>query len=52
LRYETRLEGTLQVETRSAKHEVVVHQKTTTSLKDVGTTKFEVPDEARKKLGT
>ncbi|MBI5769023.1 MAG: hypothetical protein HZA93_14610 [Verrucomicrobia bacterium] len=51
VKYETKLEGTLQVETRSAKHEVVVHQRSTTTLKDAGATTFEVPDEARKKLG-
>jgi hypothetical protein len=51
LKYETTLQGTLQIETRSAKHEVVVHQKSVTTIKAAGTTQFEVPDEARKKLG-
>jgi hypothetical protein len=51
VKYETKLEGTLQVETRSTKHEVVVHQTSTTTLKDTGATSFEVPDDARKKLG-
>ena len=51
VKYETKLDGTLQVETRSAKHQVNVHQKTTTTLKDVGTTTFEVPTDAKKKLG-
>ena len=51
VKYETKLDGTLSVETNGTKREVAVHQTATTTLKDVGTTKFEVPDDAKKKLG-
>jgi len=51
-KYETKLEGTLAIETAAkARHEVTVHQRSTTTVKDIGTTKFEVPEEAKKKLG-
>ncbi len=50
-KYELKLEGTLSVETPSARREVMVHQKSTTEIKAVNATKFEVPEEARKKLG-
>lgn len=51
VKYELRLDGTLAVETPGGRREVEVHQKSTTELKAVGTTKFDVPEEARKKLG-
>lgn len=51
VKYELRLEGTLAVETPAARREVVVNQKSTTEITAVGTTKFDVPEEARKKLG-
>jgi hypothetical protein len=51
VKYELKLDGTLAVETPAARREVEVHQKSTTEIKAVGSTKFEVPDEARKKLG-
>jgi hypothetical protein len=51
VKYELILDGTLAVETPNARREVVVHQKSTTTLKDVGTTTFTVPPEAREKLG-
>ncbi|MSU24079.1 MAG: hypothetical protein EXS32_09700 [Opitutus sp.] len=50
-KYELKLEGRLAVITRGDRREVDVHETATTQLKDVGKTKFEVPDEARKKLG-
>lgn len=50
-KYEIKLDGTLSVETPSARREVMVHQKSTTELKDVNATKLEVPEEAKKKLG-
>ncbi len=50
-KYEVKLEGTLAVMANGDRHEVTVHQTATTDLKDVGTTKFDVPDEAKKKLG-
>jgi hypothetical protein len=51
VKYETTLEGTLKVESRDGKREVVVHQTATTTITDVGTTTFEVPAAAVKKLG-
>ena len=51
LKYELRLDGILSVETPSARRQVEVHQKSTTEIKAVGTTNFDVPEEARKKLG-
>lgn len=51
VKYEVRLEGTLAVMTNGTRCEVAVHQTATTQLRDVGTTTFEVPDEAKKKLG-
>lgn len=51
VKYEVKLEGTLAISTSSGRREVTVHQVSTTLLKDVGTTTFEVPEEARKKLG-
>ncbi|MSU53952.1 MAG: hypothetical protein EXS41_11280 [Opitutaceae bacterium] len=50
-KYELRLDGTLSVETPSARRQVEVHQKSTTEIKAIGTTNFDVPEEARKKLG-
>lgn len=46
-RYQVRLEGELVVGGRTFE----VHQSRTTMLKDIGVTKFQVPDEARQKLG-
>jgi hypothetical protein len=50
-KYETRLEGTLAIESGGTRHEVKVRQRTVTTVTGVGTTSFEVPDEARKRLG-
>ena len=50
VKYELRLEGRLAVNARGERREVDVHQTSTTQLRDVGKTKFEVPEEARKKL--
>jgi hypothetical protein len=52
VKYEVKLEGTIAVEIRGDRHEIVVHQTATTTLSGVGVTKVEVPDEAIKKLGT
>jgi hypothetical protein len=49
-KYQVRLEGVLEVETPKGRRKIVVHQNTETLLKDVGTTKFEVPEQARKQL--
>lgn len=49
-KYEVKLEGTLAVTVRGDHQEVEVHQTALTEIKDVGTTRFEVPDEAMKKL--
>ena len=51
VKYEVKLEGTLAVLANGDRHEVAVHQTATTELKNVGATKFDVPDEAKKKLG-
>ena len=51
VRYELRLAGTLAVEPPGRRRDVEVHQKSTTALQAVDTRKFDVPEEARKKLG-
>ncbi len=51
VKYEVKLEGTLAVMNRGDRHEIEVHQTSLTEIQHVGTTKFDVPDEARKKLG-
>ena len=51
-KYQVTLEGTLNVHLQSGRRTVKVHQITDTVLKDVGTTAFEVPDQALAKLGT
>ena len=51
-KYQVTLEGALNVHLQSGRRRVEVHQVTDTILKDVGTTAFEVPDQARVKLGT
>ncbi len=50
-RYQVRLEGVLQVNTPGGRRQVAVNQNTETVLKEIGTTRFEVPDQARIKLG-
>ena len=52
VKYELKLTGTLAVMTNGSRREVEVHQTATTELKDVGTTTLDIPDEAKKKLGT
>jgi hypothetical protein len=49
-RYQVRLEGVLNVQVPSGRRRVEVRQVTDTTLKDVGTTAFEVPEPARLKL--
>ena len=51
IKYEVKLAGTLAVMNRTDRHEVEVHQTALTELKNTGTTKFDVPEEAKKKLG-
>ena len=51
VKYEIKLEGTIAVTTNGNRREVTVHQTSTTEVKNVGTTKFDVPEEAQKKLG-
>jgi hypothetical protein len=51
-KYQVTLEGILKIHLQSGKRKVQVHQVTDTILKDVGTTTFEVPAQAREKLGT
>ena len=50
VKYQVQLEGTLLVRVSSQSREVTVHQSTETVLKDVGTTRVEVPADARAKL--
>ena len=52
VKYETNLEGVLQLETPAGRREYTVHQTATTSVSNVGTTKVDVPEAARKKLGS
>ncbi len=52
VKYEVKLGGVLAVMTNGTRREVEVHQTATTELKNVGTTTLDVPDEAKKKLGT
>jgi len=51
VKYEVKLEGKLAVKVNGDRHEVEVHQTALTEIKNVGTTKFDVPDDAKKKLG-
>ncbi len=51
VKYETRLEGVLSVTGAAGRQQVKVQQTATTTLTEVGTTRFEIPAEARKKLG-
>lgn len=51
VKYEVRLAGTISVETGSLHREFTVHQTATTELRDVGTTRVDVPEEVRRKLG-
>lgn len=51
VKYEVKLEGTLALSTSNGRREVEVHQTATTTIRDVGTTKFDVPEAAKKKLG-
>jgi hypothetical protein len=52
VKYTVKLEGVLSVQTKMGRRNVEVHQTVNTTLKDIGTTRFEVPDEARRKLGS
>jgi hypothetical protein len=49
-RYQVRLSGQLQIVTPGGRQQVAVNQHTDTVLKNVGATRFEVPEEARRKL--
>ena len=51
IKYEVKAEGVLSVSGSFGKREIQVHQTTTTVVKDIGTTRFDVPEEARRKLG-
>ena len=51
-KYQVTLEGWLNIHVQSGRRKVEVHQVTDTILKDIGTTSFDVPDQARAKLGT
>jgi hypothetical protein len=49
-KYQVNAEGILTVAAKHRRHQVAVRQTSTTVLRDIGTTRFEVPDEARLKL--
>ena len=49
-KYQVRLEGVLAIDTPHGRRQVAVHQTSDTIVKDVGTTAFEVPIQARTKL--
>jgi hypothetical protein len=51
VKYQVRLEGLLRVEANGVRRELVVQQRTDTSIRDVGTTVVDVPDQARLRLG-
>ena len=51
IKYQVRLEGTIEVEMSSGRRQIHVQQITDTVLHDVGTTHFEVPAQAQEKLG-
>jgi hypothetical protein len=49
-KYQVRLQGVLSVDTPSGRRQIEVHQSTDTVLKDIATTKVDVPTQARTKL--
>lgn len=49
-RYLIELEGVLAIDTPVGRREITVHQKMDTTLIGIGTTKFDVPEEAKRKL--
>jgi hypothetical protein len=49
-KYEIQLEGIVAFKVGSDRRELKIQETTTTELKDYGTTKFDVPPEAQKKL--
>lgn len=51
VRYQVTLDGKLSIESRDGRREVDVHQTATTTVRDVNTTTFDIPDAAKKKLG-
>jgi hypothetical protein len=50
-RYQITLEGVLAIETAVGRRDLTVHQKMDTTISAVGTTKVDVPDEVKRKLG-
>ena len=51
-RYRVELEGVLNIQVSSGRRKIQVHQVTETILSNIGTTTFEVPMQARLKLGS
>ena len=49
-KYQVRLEGILSIETPNGRRQIAVHQVTNTIVTAVGTTTFELPEQARLKL--
>ncbi len=52
VKYETKLEGVVRSESGAGRGDHPVHQTAVTTISSVGTTKVEVPDAARRKLGS
>ena len=52
VKYQVQLQGVLSVESRAGRREISVQQTTVTQIKNVGATAFDVPDQARSKLGS
>jgi len=52
LKYQVSAEGVLSVTSSAGRRKIAVRQTSTTIIKDVDTTKFDVPDEAKVKLGS
>jgi len=52
VKYQVQLEGTLELDLAGGRRQVNVNQTTYTVLKDIGTTQFDVPEQARTKLGS
>jgi hypothetical protein len=50
-KYQLKLEGVLEVQLSSGPKQIQVQQTTDTVVKDIGTTRFEIPEQARDKLG-
>jgi hypothetical protein len=50
VRYDVKLQGVVAVSANGTRREVAVNQTSSTTLSAIGTTSFEIPEDARKKL--